>query len=75
MQVIKMIKLTKIIFPVPSLMSATFRVVFCASFNVFSLTSIIDLQSRHIPLLRNEINNRSLLFAMLARFLYYGLVH
>ena len=48
MQVIKMIKLTKIIFPMPSLMSATFRVVFGTSSNVFSLTSIIGLQSRHI---------------------------
>ena len=75
MQVIKMIKLTEIIFPMPSLMSATFRVVFGTCSNVFSLTSIIGLQSRHIPLQRNETNNRSLLFAMLARFFYYGLVH
>ena len=75
MQVIKMIKLTKIIFPMPSLMSATFRVVFGTCSNVFSLTSIIGLQSRHIPLQRNETNHRSLLFAMLARFFYYGLVH
>ena len=59
MQVIKMIKLTKIIFPMPSLMSATFRVVFGTSSNVFSLTSIIDLQSRHITLQRNATNHRS----------------
>ena len=50
MQFIKMIKLTKIIFPMPSLISATFRVVFGTSSNVFSLTSIVGLQSQHIPL-------------------------
>ena len=59
MQVIKMIKLTKIIFPMPSLMSETFRVVFGTSSNVFSLTLIIGLQSRHIPLQRNATNHRS----------------
>ena len=52
MQVIKMIKLTKIIFPMPWLMSATLKVVFDTSSIVFSLTSIIGLQSQHIPLQR-----------------------